>query len=369
MLIVASLAAPREAHAGDVERARQTFAEGVRLYKAGDYEGARRLFREADAEHHAPAIVYNVGLAEEKLGHAQAAVDAYESYISEAGDQGELSPAAAAAIAQIKSRSTRLRIETKPSGARVFVDGSPLAEVTPTQVLVPAGHHIVVAQKDGWRGELDVEAKGVGDVMPVSLEEPQPAEATVTAPESALPTPTMIAPRGGPLSQDMKPPQVSRPDGLVWGAEFAVMPAYMLGVDNPTAPNARDGVSIAAGPLLEGGFAITEHFEFLARGFIGIGPDAKPSYAYMGGPGLSIHALPSLWVGASFIGGRFDTRAHDTRYDTDIVFGTMLEANWIVLKRPMGEWLVGFQPALLMTERRRDNTTIFFPFSFGFRAY
>ena len=50
----------------------------MHLYQTGDWEGAARHFREADAEHHAPAIVYNLGLSEEKLGHPQAAVDAYE---------------------------------------------------------------------------------------------------------------------------------------------------------------------------------------------------------------------------------------------------------------------------------------------------
>src|SRR6185295_9464869 len=124
----------------------KAFAEAVKLYQAGDYEGARRLLRDADKEHHSPAIVYNLALAEEKLGHVQAAVDAYEAYVAEVGDQGALSSPAAIAIAQLKSRSTRLRIETTPPGARVIVDGTVLRETSPTSYLVPAGHHVVVAQ-------------------------------------------------------------------------------------------------------------------------------------------------------------------------------------------------------------------------------
>jgi outer membrane protein assembly factor BamD (BamD/ComL family) len=52
----------REARAGDVDLARAIFAEGVKLYQRDDYEGARRLFKKAEAEHHAAPIVYNIGL-------------------------------------------------------------------------------------------------------------------------------------------------------------------------------------------------------------------------------------------------------------------------------------------------------------------
>src|SRR5207244_3515958 len=109
LTIALLLSSTQPAHAGDVEVARKIFADGVKLYQQGDYEGARRLFKQADAEHHAPAIVYNLALAEEKLRHPQAAVDAYEAYVAEVGDRGELSSSAAVAIAQIKARATKLR--------------------------------------------------------------------------------------------------------------------------------------------------------------------------------------------------------------------------------------------------------------------
>jgi hypothetical protein len=156
----------------DVEAARRDFSEGVRLYQQSDFEGARRLFLQADKAHHAPAIVYNLALAEERLGHPQAAVDAYEAYVAEAGESGEFTSSATFAIAQIKARSTRLRIDSEPSGARLFVDGSPLREPAPTVVLVPAGHHVIVAQGDGWRAERDLVAAGSGDSVALSLTAP-----------------------------------------------------------------------------------------------------------------------------------------------------------------------------------------------------
>ncbi len=88
-LVFGVLVSSREARADDVEAARRDFAEGVRLYQRGDYEGARRLFKKADGEHHAPSIVYNLAVAEERALRPQAAIDTYEAYLAEAGENGE----------------------------------------------------------------------------------------------------------------------------------------------------------------------------------------------------------------------------------------------------------------------------------------
>jgi hypothetical protein len=359
--------------AADVEKARTLFGEGIRLFKKGDWEGARRLFREADAEHHAPAIVYNLGLAEEKLGHFQAAVDAFEAYIGESGESGEFSITAAAAIAQLKARSTRLRLETRPPGAKLFVDGAALREPAPATLLVPPGHHVVVAQGEDWRAEREIETAGTGDVMGIVLvpQERAPAPAPAPAP---IPTSTRPADADRPVAPS--PPPVGpragseQPEGFVWGAAFAAVPAYMFGVTSSGAANRSPAWSVAAGPLLEVGAALTDRFEFLGRAFIGFGPDRKPvAYAYMGGPGLSYRVIDRLWLGATFIFGQFETEAHGDRYGTDIVFGVMSEANAVLLKKPDGEWFAGFQPAFLLTKIHNDNTTIFFPLTFGYRAY
>lgn len=375
--IAFSLATGSIARADDVDAARKTFAEGVKLYQKGDYEGARRLFKQADAEHHAPPIVYNLALAEEKLNHPQAAIDAYEAYVAEVGDKGDLAPAAAVAIAQIKARSTKLRVETKPPGARVFVDGAPLAEPSPVAVLVPAGHHVVVAQGDGWRVENDVTAEGKGDALTVTLVQQQAdaAPPVVKPVEPERPPPALPLP--APAQPPTLPPPPEEADGLVWGAAFAIMPCYLLGVDTrektpaetAATSNARDAASIVAGPLLEIGWALSSDFVFLARGTAGIGPDAKPSYAFMGGPGLSLRVGSRVWLGATFLGGQLETKAFDARYGTDLVFGTMIEANAVVLKKSHGEWIAGIQPAFLLTRRDQDNTTFFFPLTFGYRAF
>lgn len=375
-LLAALLAAvanlvPSEALA-DVDAARRLFEEGIRLYQKGDWEGARRTFRAADAEHHAPPIVYNLALAEEKLGHLQAAVDAYEAYVAEVGDQGELASAAVVATAQIRARSTRTRVETKPAGLRAFVDGTRLGEATPTTVLLAGGHHVVVVEGEGLRAEQEIEARGAGDAMTVVVDAAPPsgvAEASQASGGSSASATTRAedATRSAPSRED-----AAKPDGFVFGAAFAAVPCVLLGVKSrPEGPpsNARGASSILAGPTLDVGFVLSDKLEFTARGFVGIGPDAKPSWGFWAGPALSYRLGTVAWLGAAFLGGQIETRAHDARYGTDLVFGGQLEASIVVARKTHGEWLASVQPGFLLTEMRNDNTTFFFPVSFGYRAY
>jgi hypothetical protein len=368
-LVALVLLVAQEARADDVEAARKDFAEAVRLYQQGDYEGARRLFKKADDEHHAASIVYNLARTEERLLRPQAAVDAYEAYIAEAAETGEYTGAAVVAITQIKARSTRLRIETKPTGARVFVDGFPLGEAAPTTFLVAAGHHVVVAQGAGFRAERDIEVRGNGDSLGVTLEAPPVDAPTALAPVPEPSAPSVVAPPPSDArAEPVVPPPPPAPDGFVWGAAFALAPYHLLGAASGF-PNAEPKTQVMAGAILEAGHAVTERFEFLARGFVALGPDGKPSYAVMGGPGLSLRIGSSVWLGATFLVGQIETVAQGNRYGTDVVFGTMLEATFVALPTTKGEWTVGVQPGLLLTDKPPDNTAFFFPLSFGYRAY
>lgn len=256
---------------------------------------------------------------------------------------------------------------------RLFVDGTALADPSPATVLVTGGHHVVVAQGDGWRDERDIEVKGAGDLVSLLLEPAEaPSQVAPPAPrESERPaSPGPVAePARGDVYGLPRPPVEEAPDGLFWGAAFTIMPAYLLGVANAQAANGRTALTIVAGPTLEIGYALTERFELLARGFVGIGPDAKPSYAYMGGPALSYRIASPVWIGAGFLAGQLETRAHGARYGTDQVFGAMLEAGFVVVKKRTGEWLGSVQPSMLLTEMRQDNTAFFFPFAFGYRGF
>jgi hypothetical protein len=230
-----------------------------------------------------------------------------------------------------------------------------------------------VAQGDGWRDEKEIEARGAGDALVVSLAAPAtPALAPTTTPTpTPPPSPPAAAdsPQAPPADRTPALPASAQPDGFVWGASFAIVPCYLLGVTTAGASNERPAASIVAGPSLALGIALTERFELLLSALGGLGPDAKPSYLYMGGPGLSFKVVDRAWLGMSFLGGQLETRAHAARYGTDIVFGGMLEASVVLLAKHEGEWIASFQPSFLLTEMHADNTTLFFPLSFGYRSF
>jgi hypothetical protein len=222
----------------------------------------------------------------------------------------------------------------------------------------------VVAQGEGWRAEADVEAQGAGDTLAVSLKTPDasaPPAPPVSPAQPAVP-PAVVDDRVA------EPKAAAVPDGLVWGAAFALAPYHLLGAGNGTS-NAEATTQVVAGAILEVGHAVTDRFEFLARGFVALGPDGHPTYAFMGGPGLSLRLGSSLWLGATFLGGKLETVSNEVRYGTDLVFGAMAEATVAIIATTHGQWTVGMQPGVLLTDKQRDNTAFFFPLTFGYRAY
>ena len=337
-----ALLAPAPARADALADARKHFAEGVVRYQDGDFEGARFLFQQANAEHHAPAIVYNIGRAEERLNHPQAAVDAYDAYIAEAGEKGEFTEASVLALARIRASAAQLHITTKPAGARLFVDGAEARDPAPTRVLVPAGRHHVVAEGDGWRAEVDVEA-GPSENPPVTL---------VAAPHAA----------GTPGGSE----------GFVAGAEFILVPHDFIG----TKSRPDDSLGLSAGLLAEAGYALTDRLVLVGRAFATAGSKGVPATLLMGaGVGMSYRVHDSIWIGGAFMGGRallpgaFNPVGDEQRrFDTDYVFCPTLEISIAVLTKPYGQWLLSAHPGYYFASPS-DNDVFFVPIGFGLRTF
>jgi hypothetical protein len=351
----------------DVASARKHFAEAVKRYKDGDFEGARALFLQAEGEHHAPAIVYNVARSEERLGHPQAAVDAYEAYLGEAGEKGEFAQASALALAQIRARAPKLRIETKPGGARLFLDGAPLREVSPTTTLVTPGRHHVVAEGADWRAEADVDAVDPARLETVSLAAPAPHEAAPVAPPPAqvAPTPT---PAPAPLP-------AAGPDGLIVGGQFVLVPHRFDGTDL----RRFSSFGLAAGFMAEIGFAPAENFDVLLRAMAAFGSKGDPA-TILGSIGIagSYRIHRAVWIGAAFSGGRATLEGEgdpakiaagaQRRFDTNWVFCPSLELSVAVITRSYGQWFVSAFPGYYFAAPD-DNDTLYLPIGFGLRSF
>jgi hypothetical protein len=240
----------------------------------------------------------------------------------------------------------------------VFVDGAALPEVAPVAWLVASGHHVIVAQGDGWHAERDLEARGAGDVVEVLLSAPEiPAAPAATAPPSTG------------LPDRVSTPAGTAPSGLVAGAAFALVPFRLLGAPQANEGNGEGATQVVVGGIVEAGYAITERFELLFRGLVAFGRDARPSHTEMAGPAVSLRVGSRVWLGASFVGGELSTEAHYRNFHTDFAFGTLLEASYAIVSTEIGEWSIGFHPGCLLTDGAHTNTAFLFPVSLGYRFF
>jgi tetratricopeptide (TPR) repeat protein len=74
------------AYADDRDKALKLFEDSDKAYKAGKFEKAADLLREAYGLYPEPLLLYNLGRAQEGLGDAQGALDSYEKYLADAKD-------------------------------------------------------------------------------------------------------------------------------------------------------------------------------------------------------------------------------------------------------------------------------------------
>ena len=128
-------------HANNQEAAKKAFETGVVAFQQDQYESAVNAFRRAYALNPAWKLLYNIGQCEVALKRYGLAVDVFEQYLFEGGDN-----MSAARRDEVLSELDRLRKMTGtvlfngPDGIDVIVDGVHRG-VTPITagVLVAAG--------------------------------------------------------------------------------------------------------------------------------------------------------------------------------------------------------------------------------------
>jgi hypothetical protein len=371
VLVAALLLAPR-VRAEDADPARPLFQKGVAAFQAGDYAGALEQFRAADAARHSPSITYNIARALEKLERPQAAVNTYEAFLGEAGAPGELTSAATLAIAQIKAKSTRLRIESTPPGATVTLDGETLPEKTPVVVLVTRGRHELVLTSGKWREARSYDAPGgggSGELVFVHTEAPR-------AP--APPTPPPRRERPPP------PPEI---DGLMGSAGLSLSVYRFVG-----APEKSDGTSqttadspptgLVFGLAFDFGYALSTKTALLLRGFGGLGSSEK-TLASLGAlaPSISWRASRRWWLGAGVAVGAGAAESDASRRDllgaqsdatisfqTAFALGPCLELSFVIDQNEGGHWIASLLPTTLFS-LGGGQSTLFLPLMAGYRWF
>lgn len=160
--------APPEAEDPALAEARQRFAQGVALARAGNCEGA---IAELQASYRAaprPNTLYNIAQCQERLFRYDLALRYYRQYLEEAPEDAPDRGAVETAMRLLATLLGTVHVRANvPS--EVWVDDRRMGEA-PGDVLVPSGRHVLELRAEGHlpaRQELEVAG---GAEVEVSLE-------------------------------------------------------------------------------------------------------------------------------------------------------------------------------------------------------
>ncbi len=343
----------------DEKSAREHFEKGVELFRRSEAATALGEFEAADREHHAPAITYNIARALEALGRVHGAIAAYEKYIVEAGESGEFTSSATVAIAELKSKSTRLRVETKPAGASVRVDGVLIDEKSPVVVYVLAGRHNIAVEIDDWNDQKDVNVSGGGTSAETTLTRPAPKKAG-----APLPVPQVIERR-------IPPPPPIEPSGLMGGLALSFSGYTFVNKDSQ-AEGKPSG--LVFGLAVDVGYAVSQRTSLMIRALGGFGSkEGSLATVGAGGPIVSWRATSDLWLGGGLVigGGRADSSAQtegEVTSSTDFAIGPSGEITYAFANDSTGQWVVSLLPGMLITTND-EQSTVFVPLVLGHRWF
>ena len=131
----------------ELDEARATFARALAEEEAGQNETALEKFRQVAAVRDTAAVEYRIGLCEEALGHARAALDAYDRAARLGRADAQVADVVAAAndrIAALGAQMGKLSIVVHGSdAAAVRVDGVPVDRADRDAVVLEPGDHVV----------------------------------------------------------------------------------------------------------------------------------------------------------------------------------------------------------------------------------
>jgi len=172
----------------DKEKAQAAFEAGKVKYEAGEYAAAAAAFREAYEIKPNWKLLYNIGQCEALAKRPGLALQAFESYLTEGGDDisGERREEVLAEVERLRKMVGALKVKA-PDGAVVIVDGverdrTPL----PGPIMIGAGitHQVKVVLGDDVLVDRPVRVSG-GQAVTVEAEK----EAEVApAPEAGVGT-------------------------------------------------------------------------------------------------------------------------------------------------------------------------------------
>ena len=128
--------------------ARDAYARGQSLYREGEHAEAEEAFMEAYTMIPNPVVLLGVAEAREAQGNLTGTVQALETYLAEREDAPDRA-SVQQRIDVIRAKPATLVISSRPAGATIVLDGEDTGEVTPAEIEVEPGPHVVALRLEG----------------------------------------------------------------------------------------------------------------------------------------------------------------------------------------------------------------------------
>lgn len=198
-LIVLSLFIHALAHAQATEvtadakaRASAHFRRGVELFQEEAFRGALVEFERAYSIAPDYRLLYNIGQAKYETQDYLGAIQSYERYLEEGGDEitQERKTAVAAALAALRERVGTIHIIVNRKNAEVFIDDVSVGMSPLIPMRVNVGRHRVSARSAAGATDAEVVSVAGGDTTEVALTLIDPIAGVAAAPEKK-PMPAM----------------------------------------------------------------------------------------------------------------------------------------------------------------------------------
>jgi len=195
------------------DEAQQAYRDGIALFEKGAYKQAAEAFRKAYSVKVFWKMHYNIGQSEVAAHRYGLALDSFETYLVEGGDdiQMDRREEVLAEIQRLRLLVGVIELAAEP-GAELIIDGSTRGTVPfPGMIRVAAGEHQIIIRKDGevLRSQKIKIAGGMTtkvDAMPETSNEPEGGGAGSS---------TDISPGGSAATEDG--PRVKLISGIVLG--------------------------------------------------------------------------------------------------------------------------------------------------------
>jgi hypothetical protein len=337
------------------------FERGESLYGKGEFAAAIRAFEEANRLAPHWRSLFNIARCYENMGDPAKAL----SYYRQALAAKNIDPPSQSDIRQrmkrLSSRPVKVFVSSRPSGARVTVDGraEPEAGATPLVIKLPPGEHLLLLRKEGHHLRAARVVVETDKELPVEVKlEPVPAPCPPPAPPCPVRRPCPKPERRVDLESlhihlhllaafglTTERPMAGGPGvqflgtfrRFVFGGHFLGLPMGQENVDGvlgKVSLETRNFFWLVG--QLEGGYSFPfEHFYIYTTGAIGVSADrvvfrgstttstgetvgdsvTKEKFAFTWSVGGGIEAMATRWL--SFGGALRFGMAHGNRVDKE----------------------------------------------------